>query len=60
MVDRSNHRPTPGQRLRFEELHGELQELLPQLESLYASDVAELKRMMRDRGATLIQVPRQP
>ena len=59
MTDRSNHRPTTGQRLRFEELHGELQELLPQLESFYASDVAELDRMMRDSGATMIQVPRQ-
>ncbi len=59
MVDRSNHRPTTGQRLRFEELHGELQELLPQLASFYVSDVAELDRMMRDSGATMIQVPRQ-
>jgi photosystem II stability/assembly factor-like uncharacterized protein len=57
-VDRSNHRPTTGQRLRYEELHAELEELLAQLESLYTSDVADLDRRMSDSGATPVQIPR--
>jgi len=59
MTDRSSQTPTTGQRLRFEELHREFREHLTQLQSFYASEVEELNRVMRDRGATLIQVPRQ-
>ena len=58
-VDRSDHRPTTGQRLRYEDLHAELEEMFAQMESFYASDVADLVRMMHDSGATLIQVPKQ-
>ncbi len=58
-IDRSNHRPTTGQRLRYEELHDELEELLAQLEAFYASDVTELDRMMREARAMPVQVPKQ-
>jgi photosystem II stability/assembly factor-like uncharacterized protein len=58
-VDGSNHRPTTGQRLRYEELHAELEELFAQLESIYASDVTELNRMMGESGATMVQVPKR-
>ncbi len=58
-VDDSNHRPTTGQRLRYEELHAELREALAQLQSFYASEVADLDRMMRDSGATPVLVPKQ-
>jgi len=58
-VDRSNHRPTTGQRQRYEELHTELGELFAQLEALYDSDVASLDQMMRDAGAMPVQVPKQ-
>ena len=58
-VDRSNHRPTTGQRLRYEELHAELEKLFAQLEEFYASDVAALGQMMRDSGAMPVQVPKQ-
>ena len=57
-VDRSNHRPTTGQRRNYEELHAELEETLAQLTSLYISEVADLDRMMRDAGATPVQVPK--
>ena len=58
-IDRSNHRPTTGQRQRYEELHTELEELFGRLEALYSSDVAALDQMMRDAGAMPVQVPKQ-
>jgi hypothetical protein len=56
-VDGPNHRPTTGQRLRYEELHAEVEELLAELDSLYATDVADLNRMMSDSGAVIVQIP---
>ena len=58
-VDSSDHRPTTGQRLRYEELHAELEKLFAQLEEFYASDVAALGQMMRDSGAMPVQMSKQ-
>ncbi len=55
-IDRSDHRPTTGQRQRYEELHAEIEEVLAGLDALYRSDVADLDRMMRDAGAMPVQV----
>ncbi len=58
-IDRSDHRPTTGQRQRYEELHAEIEEVLAGLDAFYASNVADLDRMMRDAGAMPVQVPVQ-
>ena len=58
-IDRSNHRPTAGQRLRYEELHVEVETLLAQLEAFNGSEVAGLDQMMRNAGAMPVQVPTQ-
>ena len=58
-VDGSDHRPTTGQRLRYDELHADLEKLFAQLDAFYASQVATLSQMIRASGAMPVQVPKR-